>query len=547
MLALLPARSNSYAITVTESDVLRKASASGAAFNSGEREPAPKCLPGTRMDVLAALLGWTQRNDLHRICWVNGPAGFGKSAVAQSVAETCAAESTLAASFFFSKRHAERRSSKHLFPTIALHLASSIPQAKFAIYKAIAENPLLPDEILRNQFQKLIIEPLMKVDESFTSRLVIVIDALDECDDETLAGEVVTLFTRALSDGRLRLRLFITSRPELHIESKMTDPDISTSVNIFRLQDFGADADICIFLRESFSKIYSKSRGFMTDVTLPWPSDSTIDAVVQQASGLFICASTVVKFVDSRHNRPDRQLERILEVGGQSDVNSRLDALYLDIITASGGHSDNHHRLILGAVVVMFDPLPIRDLASLLDEPLGELQICLHALQSVLSVPNDDNDPVRIYHASFREFLVDPQRSLKDVIDQPSCHGTIAQFCLQLMTKELRRDICGISDPSKLNSEIPGLREMSNQSISGAIQYACRYWASHLSKAAFNDTLLMDLRSFASKSLLYWFEVLSLLQRFDENTISAVQMTSLWLKVYYLSLFGFMTEIQYSS
>jgi hypothetical protein len=297
---LLVVGSSSYALIIIDLDGLRKASSSGAAYNSSEREPAPKCLPGTRKDVLAALSEWTRKDDPCQVCWVNGPAGFGKSAIAQSMAEAYAAEGTLAASFFFSRRHAERRSSQRFFPTIALQLASSVPQAKYAIYQAITDNPLLPDEILRNQFQKLIIEPLMHVEKSYTSPLVIVIDALDECDDEILVGEIVSLFTRALNDGRLHLRLLITSRPHMHI-----DPDVCSSIYIFRLQDFSADTDIRIFLRESFSDIYRKSRQFMTDVELPWPSNNAIDAVVQQTSGLFVYASTVVKFVGSRHGRPD--------------------------------------------------------------------------------------------------------------------------------------------------------------------------------------------------------------------------------------------------
>jgi hypothetical protein len=113
------------------------------------------------------------------------------------------------------------------------------------------------------------------------------------------------------------------------------------------------------------------------------------------------------------------------------------------------------------------------------------------------------------------------------------------------MTKELRRDPCGISDPSKLNSEIPELRSMCNNSISGAVQYACYYWAFHLSKSALSDALLADLRSFSSKSLLYWFEALSLLGRFDENAIPAVQMASAWLKVRYLSCYRLVAGVIY--
>jgi hypothetical protein len=122
---------NLHIIRITDFDILKRSSSTAAIYNSSEREPAPKCIPGTREEVLAVLSDWTRKDDYRRVCWVKGPAGFGKSAIAQSMAEACAAEGTLAASFFFSRRHAERSNSKRLFPTIALQLATSIPQARY--------------------------------------------------------------------------------------------------------------------------------------------------------------------------------------------------------------------------------------------------------------------------------------------------------------------------------------------------------------------------------------------------------------------------------
>jgi hypothetical protein len=72
------------------------------------------------------------------------------------------------------------------------YIGGSKVQLKFNLLLAL-DSPLLPDEILRNQFQKLTIEPLMHVEKSYTSPLVIVIDALDECADETLVGEIISL------------------------------------------------------------------------------------------------------------------------------------------------------------------------------------------------------------------------------------------------------------------------------------------------------------------------------------------------------------------
>ncbi|KIM73784.1 hypothetical protein PILCRDRAFT_720891 [Piloderma croceum F 1598] len=40
---------------IADLDILRRASSAAAVYNSSEREKAPKCLPGTREDVLAIL------------------------------------------------------------------------------------------------------------------------------------------------------------------------------------------------------------------------------------------------------------------------------------------------------------------------------------------------------------------------------------------------------------------------------------------------------------------------------------------------------------
>ncbi|KIK93400.1 hypothetical protein PAXRUDRAFT_59272, partial [Paxillus rubicundulus Ve08.2h10] len=89
-----------------------------AAFNSFERHPAPACLPGTRLDLLARLAGWVDHPDVdQRICWLSGLAGSGKSAVAQTIAEKYASQNRLAASFFFSRKEILRRTAQGFFPT----------------------------------------------------------------------------------------------------------------------------------------------------------------------------------------------------------------------------------------------------------------------------------------------------------------------------------------------------------------------------------------------------------------------------------------------
>jgi hypothetical protein len=77
--------------------------------------------------------------------------------------------------------------------------------------------------------------------------------------DDTLVGEILSLFIRTLHYACLRLRVLITSRPQTQIESKMTELDTSSSAN-------SKISDIRIFLTHSLAEIYRKRQKFMDDM-----------------------------------------------------------------------------------------------------------------------------------------------------------------------------------------------------------------------------------------------------------------------------------------
>jgi hypothetical protein len=49
--------------------------------------PVAKCDPGTRLKVIDTIKQWLNRRDKRSVCWLNGPAGYGKSALSQTIAE----------------------------------------------------------------------------------------------------------------------------------------------------------------------------------------------------------------------------------------------------------------------------------------------------------------------------------------------------------------------------------------------------------------------------------------------------------------------------
>jgi hypothetical protein len=80
--------------------------------------------------------------------------------------------------------------------------------------------------------------------------------------------------------------------------------------------------------------------------------------------------------------------------------------------------------------------ITISSLTILLDIPVLAIVRRLNTLHSVLSVPSKMDSPVRIFHLSFRDFLVDPAKRTTNEfwVDETKCHKRITKRCLELMS-----------------------------------------------------------------------------------------------------------------
>ena len=89
---------------------------------------------------------------------------------------------------------------------------------------------------------------------------------------------------------------------------------------------------------------------------------------------------------------------------------------------------------ILQTIITITEPLSITDLARLLRIE-GEVVIrLLEEVQSIIVVPEDDEQPVRLFHTSLRDFLTTEARSGHLFIDPPICHLLTAADCLAVIT-----------------------------------------------------------------------------------------------------------------
>jgi hypothetical protein len=491
--------------------------AMSASFNSHHEEHNARCLPNTRTKLLDEITTWANDKEGKSIFWLSGMAGTGKSTIARTIAQSFADRRQLGASFFFKKGEGERGNASRFFTTMASDLVKHEPGMLAGIRKALNEDSAISQRALKDQFEKLILQPLLEIKEAGSQALrrIVVIDALDECEREEDIRAILRLLARTKDIQPVPLRIVVTSRPELHIRLGFKEMPNGTyqDLVLHEVPKSTIEHDIRLFLEHELGAIRQERM-----LALDWPSSHQIMALVELAVPLFIYAATVCRFVGTKGRNPIKYLDKVLEY--EKSTFSQLDGTYLPALEQLLDEQKDdkeewliEFREVVGSIVVLESPLSITSLGCLLRLSEEEVRCRLDSLHSVLSVPNSKDVPVRLLHLSFREFLVDPQKQGKSPfwVDEKSTHNRLASCCLELMSGQsgLRQDMCSLVGPGVLRSEIDD-GAVAN-SLPPELQYACRYWTSHIIQSKEHivdgDTTHLFLR----KHLLHLLEAMSLM------------------------------------
>jgi hypothetical protein len=148
----------------------------------------------------------------------------------------------------------------------------------------------------------------------------------------------------------------------------------------------------------------------------------------------------------------------------------------------------------------------------------------LKSLHSILDIPEESSQPIRLHHTSFQDFLLDRKRCVdaRFWVDRELKHKFLAETCLSVMCEGLREDICDLKSPGTLTSEINcGLVEAH---LPPVLQYACCYWADHVTNAGDSVAKGEHLKAFLKGHFLHWLEALSLLGRLSDTIAIVVNL-----------------------
>lgn len=503
--------------------------AEGATFDSHAEEHNPCCQANTRVDLLRDINTWSADPTTKAIYWLNGMAGTGKSTIARSLAHMFSENSTLGATFFFKRGESDRTKITKFFSTMASQLIKRLPEIAVHVEIALNADPAIFTKTMREQFRKLIMDPLSKIsDTTFVNRTVmIIVDALDECEREEDVKLIIDLISYSRTLQSPRLKVFLTSRPELPI--RLGFEAINSIYQGFNLHEIASpviEHDITTFLKHELDRVrYEYNRNVNVDrqISANWPNPSDIQKLVKMSFPLFISAATVCRFIaDRKGGNPERKLWRVLAY--QELQSSRLYATYMPVLeqlivdTSPINREEmlQQFQEVVGSIILLENPLSTSALARLLEIALENILDILDLLHSVLRVPSSFEEPVKLLHLSFRDFLVDSERQKSSFwVDKKDVHQRLATKCLRIMQKSLRADVCGVQNPGTLQSSMT--LERVNKSLTSETQYACKFWSHHLKEANASITDCDEVWEFLSSHFLHWLEALSWLGRASES------------------------------
>ncbi|KDR76535.1 hypothetical protein GALMADRAFT_449836 [Galerina marginata CBS 339.88] len=338
-------------------DVLRHRTALAALLDSTERFDPPKCAPDTRVAIINDILDWVSNDDeFASIMWLYGPAGTGKSALAQTVAEICREHKRLVATFFFSRTATNRSDGRILISTLAYQLMLAFPSTRRFIRGSVEGDPTIFERANETQMEGLFVEPVNQFSQSWLRVIytlvnqslgcitvheprLIVIDGLDECHDPRMQSDLLKTIGEATERLKLPLKFLISSRPESHILHVFNHDLIFRRLNVktFNLSsDNIAHHDIKVFLSRQFDEI-KRTHPLRSYLHVSWPPPEAIRELVRKSSGQFIYASTVIKYVQSPKHRPDDRLSVVLGLSpapSHETPFAQLDALYSHIFAS---------------------------------------------------------------------------------------------------------------------------------------------------------------------------------------------------------------------
>ncbi|KAJ3572020.1 hypothetical protein NP233_g3361 [Leucocoprinus birnbaumii] len=406
----------------------------GALLNSRERDPHPRCHPGTRTDILERIIAWIEDSERKQpLLWLHGSPDVGKSAIMQTLVETLLTESQRLGAALFLSELAGHVKAHQIFPTIAHQLANIDPAYNIYLVRFIKslKSPLHAAS-LADQFHGLFVEPLKRGKLRF-GRVFIFIDGLDYYIMGRSGGtgyqRLIALLIRdlALEFPSGPFGWIIASRPERDLEEIFSLYSWLCCERQIDLDSKTLYHDIEILLRAELAGIRTDSPHLVKEMR--WPSDDNLQQLAKATSGRISLAKILLQFIGDPHvANPTSQLENILGAISKAHLHHQAttDVIYTTVLARIPPNLVHTAKEVLGIATYIHRkwdpfPLPFREICECYlnlswDSVVAALQL-LRPFILFSQIADIENRHPRLLDSEIAEFCQDSSRALEYYID----------------------------------------------------------------------------------------------------------------------------------
>ena len=488
--------------------------AKNARFDSDKQ-----CLLGTRVAVIDELTDWINSPDdegTPRVLFLSAAAGFGKSAIAHTIAKHFHHLGHLGSSYCFDQADQANRSIKYLFSTISQDLSDLDPAWKSALCSVVTRNRALCSTLaVKEQFDNFIVKPAAAL--TTVGPIVIVIDALDESGSHVERKPLLDMLIGRAAELPKNFRILITTRLE---------PDVSKALKLVyqhpyikhkhmdaaEMENKLNELDISLYIEHKLSDIKS-------ELEARWPNHEWCSLLVKSSEGLFQWAAVTCHYIMDPYGGqlPYERLESFLETG------SGLDELYYKVLKQAfqGNVSKvmNRYRSVMGRILTAKEPLPLSTLSKMhVNNPawMDEIKAIIEPLGCLLSGINGNDIAIKPLHSSFHDYLTCFSRSGEFFININNAEKEFAATTLYILKMELHFNICQLPTSYKTNDDPEvNILQHIKENVSSQLIYACCFFAAHILWVPSTGQVMKDLHYIFNCKFLYWLEVLSVTGKVD--------------------------------
>ena len=479
----------------------------------------PECLENTRKKTLNSIYQWVNTRGYPNVLLLSGAAGTGKSTIATTVAGEYQKRGQLGCHMFFVRGRSHPRTA---LQTIAYSLAVYNQSIAVSLVEKLRKSGDLNSSNLKTKFDILLRDPLRTAAIEVREPILIVLDALDECGTPESRWNLINVLRDRLPILPPNFRFIITSRPENDILA-FNSPQ-SPNVQTFDLDNQIDENKIDVFTFIKHELEESRSSRALR-VPEDWSWDEGLQRLASTAGGLFIWASTAIKFISEKKGDRFERFKNLVENRNAPNLNE----LYATILKNAFEWDEKEKKDFVGVFsFILFSKL------SLSDESINGI-LGINTTPDVLMylrslVVYERRNPITIRHTSFYDYLVSCEGEPWHV-DPSVQRAYIASKCLERMGDLLKYNICSIPSSSALNSDIPDIDNRVTRCIPPFLKYICCNSIHHLQDVSYSQHLCSKLRSFVYNQLLFWYEVLSLTNTFNRHVGPALLFAIEWVGV----------------